>query len=95
MALICNLVNLAGQEGAGKNGKAEKSWRVGKSESVDLKARKKLTAGERKCFKRVGGNRIEDCGGVVCVRKEHRILNLLVKSSVSREMSCGMKDQQT
>ena len=49
----------------------------------------------RECFKRVGGNRIEDCGGVVCVRKEHRILNLLVKSSVSREMSCGMKDEQT
>ena len=36
---------LAGLEGAGNDGKAEKLRRVGKSENVDFKARKKLIAG--------------------------------------------------
>ena len=48
MALIRNQdwIKLAGREGAGKNGKAEKLWRIGKSEEVGFKARKKLIAGE-------------------------------------------------
>ena len=46
-------LKLAGREGAGKDGKAEILWRVGKSETVGFKARRKLVAGERKCFKRV------------------------------------------
>ena len=71
MALIRNQdwLKRAGRE-AGKDGKAEKLWRVGKSEKVGFKARKKLTAGERKCFKRVERSRTDDCGGVVCVRSK-------------------------
>ena len=46
-------LELAGGKGAGKGGKAEKLWRVGKSEKVGFKVRKKLIGGERKCLKRV------------------------------------------
>ena len=47
MALIRNKdsLKLAGREGAGKAGKAEKLWRVEKSEKVGFKSRKKLTDG--------------------------------------------------
>ena len=53
MALVRNQdwLKQAGQEGAGKDGNAEKLWRVGKREKVSFKARKKLIAGERKFFK--------------------------------------------
>ena len=34
-------------KGAGKNGRAEKLWRVGKSEEVDFEAEKKLIPRER------------------------------------------------
>ena len=61
-------LKLASREGAGTNGKAEKLWRVGKSEKVSFKERKKLIAGERKCFKRLERSRTDDYGGVVCVR---------------------------
>ena len=49
MALLRNQdwLKIAGREGAGKDGKAEKLWRVGNSEEVRFKARKKLIAGER------------------------------------------------
>ena len=72
MALVCNedWLKLAGRKEAGKNGKAEKLWRVGKSEKVGFKARKKLIAEERKWFKRVGRSRTDDCGGVVWVRSK-------------------------
>ena len=48
MALIRNhdWLKQAGREGAGKDEKAEKLWRVGKSEEVGFKARKKLIARE-------------------------------------------------
>ena len=53
MALIRNQdwLKLAGREGAGKDGKVGKLWRVGKSEKVGFKARKKLIAGERSALK--------------------------------------------
>ena len=72
MVLIHNQdwLKLAGGEGAGKDGKAEKLWRVGKSEEIGFKARKKLIAEERECFKMVGGSSADDCGGVVCVRNK-------------------------
>ena len=55
-------------KGSGRNGKAEKLQRVGKSEEVGFKARKKLTTERRECSARVGSNRADDCSGVVCVR---------------------------
>ena len=57
-------------KGEGRNGRAEKLWRVGKSEKVGFKARKKLIARKRECSARVGRNRADDCGGVVCVRSK-------------------------
>ena len=63
-------LKLAGRKGSWKDGKADILWRVGKSEEVDFKARKKLITGERECFTRVGRSRAEDCGGVVCVRSK-------------------------
>ena len=53
--------------GAGKDGKADKLWKVGKSEEVGFKARKKLITRERECFTRVGRSRADDSDGVVCV----------------------------
>ena len=38
-------------KGAGKAGRAEKLWRVGKSEEVDFKARKTLITRERVLYK--------------------------------------------
>ena len=72
MALIRNKdwLKLAGREGGEKVGKAERLWRVRKSEKVGFKAGKKLIAGERKCCKRVGRSRTSDCGGAVCVRSK-------------------------
>ena len=55
-------------KGAGRNGRAGKLWRVGKSKEEDFKARKKLIARKRECSARVGRSRADDCGGVVCVR---------------------------
>ena len=57
-------------KGAGKDGRAEKLWRVGEGEEVGLKARKKLITREREreCYTRGGRNRADDCCGVVCVR---------------------------
>ena len=71
MALVRNKdwLKLAGREGAEKNGKAEKLWRVGKSEMVGFQVRKKLITGDRK-YKRVGGSRADDCGEVLCVRSK-------------------------
>ena len=64
------MVKTAGREGARKDEKAEKLWRVGKSERVGFKARKKLIVGERKCFKRVGSSTTDDCSEVVFVRSK-------------------------
>ena len=64
---------------------------VGKSEEMVFKARKKLITRKRECSARVGRSRADDCSEMVCVR----ILDLLVKSSISEEKSCGMIDQQT
>ena len=44
--------------------------RVGKSEEVGFKARKKLITRKRECSARVGRSRPDDCGGVVCVRSK-------------------------
>ena len=44
----------------------EKLWKVGKSEDVGLKARKKLNRTKRESSARVGRSRADDCGGVVC-----------------------------
>ena len=41
---------------------------VGNSEKVGFKARNKQIVGERKCFKRVGRSRTDDCGEVLCVK---------------------------
>ena len=57
-------------KGAGRNGRAGKLWRVGKSKEVGFKARKKLMARKRECSARVRRSRAGDCGGVVCVRSE-------------------------
>ena len=35
------------EKGAGRNGRAEKLWMVGKSEEIDFKARKKLITRKR------------------------------------------------
>ena len=61
---------------------------------MGFKARKKLITRERVLCKD-GKDGADDCGGVVCVCKEQRILDLLVESSISGEKSCGMIDQQT
>ena len=53
-----------------------------------------MVVGERKCFKRMEMNTTDDCGGVVCVRSK-RILDLLIESSISGEMSCRMNNRQT
>ena len=55
MALVHNQdwLKLAGREEAGKDVKAKKLWRVGKSDKVDFKTRMKLIARERKCFTRM------------------------------------------
>ena len=58
------------REEAGKDGNAEKLWRVGKSEEVGFKARKKLITRKIECSERVRGSRADDCGGVVCVRSK-------------------------
>ena len=63
-------LKLAGREGAGRNGRAEKLWRVGKSEEVGFKARKKLITRKRECSARVGRSRADDRGGVMCVRSK-------------------------
>ena len=52
------------------DGRAEKLWRVGKSEEVGFKARKKLITRKRECSARVERSRANDCGGVVCVRSK-------------------------
>ena len=57
-------------KGAGRHGRAEKLWRVGKSEEVGFEARKKLITRERECSVRVGRSRADDYGGVVCVRSK-------------------------
>ena len=53
MALISNKdwLKLAGQERAGKDRKAEKLQRVGKSEKMDFKAQKKLIAKRESALK--------------------------------------------
>ena len=60
----------AGREAAEKAGKAERLWRIVKSEKVGFKERKKLISGERKCFKMERRSRTGDTGGVVCVRSK-------------------------
>ena len=50
---------------------------------MGYKARKKLITRKRECSARVGRSRAGDCGGVVCVCQEQRILVLLVESSIS------------
>ena len=49
MALVSNeyWLNWLVGKGAGINGRAEKLWRIGKSEEVGFKARKKLITRER------------------------------------------------
>ena len=50
--------------------RAEKLWRVGKSEEVGFKTRKKLITRKRECSTRVGRSRADECGRVVCVRSK-------------------------
>ena len=76
-------LKLAGRKEAGKDGKAEKLCRVGEIEQVGFKARKKLITGERKCFKRKGRSRTDDCGEAVCVRIEVRSNGLFTDGSRS------------
>ena len=63
-------LKLAGRKGAGRHGSAEKLWRVGNSEEVGFKARKKLITRKIECSARVGRSRADDCGGVMCVRSK-------------------------
>ena len=53
-----------------KDRKAEKLWKVEKSEEVGFKARKKLITREIECFTRVGRSSADDCGGVMCDRSK-------------------------
>ena len=71
--MMRNWLKLASQEGAEKVGKAEKLWRIRKSEKVGFKAQKKLIVGERKCPKRMGRSRSSDLWSRVC--QEQRILD--------------------
>ena len=57
-------------KGAGRNGRAEKLWRVGKSEEVGFKTRKKLITRKRECSARVERSRANDCGEVMRVRSK-------------------------
>ena len=57
-------------KGAGRDGRAGKLWRVGKSKEVGFKARNKLIARKRECSAREGRSRAGDCSEVVCVRSE-------------------------
>ena len=43
----------------------------------------------------MGRSWADNCGGVVCVCQEQRILDLLVESSINVKTSCRMFDQQT
>ena len=65
-------LKLAGRErrSAERHGRAEKLWRVGESEEMGFKARKKLITRKRECSVRVGMSRADDCGGVVGVRSK-------------------------
>ena len=74
-------LKLAGREGAGRDGRAGKLWRVGKSKEMGFKPRKKLITRKRECSAREGRSRASDCSGVVC--PERRILDLLVENSIS------------
>ena len=57
-------------KGAGRNGRAEKLWRVGKSKEVGFKAQKKLITRKREYSARVERSTAGDCSRVVCVRSE-------------------------
>ena len=61
-------LKLAGWEGAGKHGKGEELWMVGKSGKIGFNARKKLIVGD-KCFRRVERNATDDCGVVRAMSK--------------------------
>ena len=61
-------------------GRQGKLWRVGKSEKVGFKARKKLVAGESALK---GWEEVKLMALVYCVCQEQRILDLLVESSIS------------
>ena len=63
-------LKLAGRERSRKKWRAEKLWRIGKSEEVGFKARMKLTTRKRECSARVGRSRADDCDGVVCIRSK-------------------------
>ena len=45
----------------------QRNYGVGKSKEVSFKARKKLITRKRECSARVGRNRADNCGAVVCV----------------------------
>ena len=60
-------LKLAGRKRSKENGRAEKLLRVGKSEEMGFKARKKLTTRKRECSARVRRSRAGDCSTVVCV----------------------------
>ena len=53
---------------AGRQGRAEKLWRVRKSEELGFEARKKLITRKRECSARVGRSRADDCGGAKDLR---------------------------
>ena len=57
-------------KGAGRHGRVEELWRVGKSDEVGFKARKKLITRKIECSARVGRSRADDCRGVVYVRSK-------------------------
>ena len=70
MALVRDWLKLAGREGIGIAERAEKLLRVGNSEEVGFKARKKLITRKRECSAKVERSRAYDCGRVVCVRSK-------------------------
>ena len=63
-------LKLAGRERSRERWESREIMRVGKSEEVGFKARKKLITRERECFTSVGRSRADDCGGVVYVRSK-------------------------
>ena len=85
-------LKLAGRDRSRETRKSREIWRVGKSEEVGFKARKKLVTRKRAWE---GVELITVVEWCVSDCQEQRILDLLVERSISEERSCGMIDQQT
>ena len=86
-------LKLAGREGVEKVGKGEKLWRVGKTEKVSFKTRKKLIAERESALKE--WQEVELVTAVEQCVSGANDLDLQVERSINGEMSGRMNDQQT